>query len=103
MCRKAGPYQVDADYYLLTPEFFGDDQWWVCQFHDPIKQTGILQVARNAKNQENNLQVTLKGIRANQGLDFEDLYAGITFDGNGCLNLQLAPGTATVIVYSPRE
>ncbi|MCR4573560.1 MAG: alpha-galactosidase [Lentisphaeria bacterium] len=100
VCAKVTPYQVDADYYLLTPEIFGIDQWWVCQFHDPATQTGILQVVRNEKNTDDTLHIELKGIRANRPLHFEDLYAGEKFASNPKLDLKLAPGTATVLIYS---
>ncbi len=99
--RKVAPYQVDADYYLLTPEVFGDDQWWVCQFHDPATRTGVLQVVRNRKNKDDVLHVRLKGVRASQRLHFEDLYTGVRSDGDGAADLRLPPGAATVILYSP--
>ena len=103
VCRKVAPYQVDADYYLLTPEVFGIDQWWVCQFHDPVTNTGVLQVVRNEKNADNTLSVELKGVLSNRIFHFEDLYTGRQFDNNRKLALQLAPGTATVITYSMKR
>ena len=102
ICRKVSPYQVDADYYLLTPEVFDIDQWWVCQFHDPVAQTGVLQVVRNEKNTQNTLTVSLKGVTAKK-LVFEDLYANCRFDGDSTLELKLGPGTATVIKYSMKR
>ena len=102
ICRQVSPYQVDADYFLLTPEIFGIDQWWVCQFHDPVTQTGVLQVVRNEKNTQNSLTVSLKGIAAKK-IVFEDLYANHRFDGDSTLELKLGPGTATVIKYSMKR
>ena len=99
VCRKVAPYQVDADYHLLTPEVFGIDQWWVCQFHDPVTQSGVLQVVRNEKNPDDVLTVSLKGVTAKR-LTFEDLYTGRRFIGSSSVELKLELGTATVISYS---
>ena len=99
VCRKVAPYQVDADYYLLTPEVFGIDQWWVCQFHDPVTQSGVLQVVRNEKAPSASLILSLKGVTAKR-LAYEDLYTGRHFEGGPTVELVLKPGTATVFTYS---
>ena len=90
---------MDADYYLLTPEVFGIDQWWVCQFHDPVTQSGVLQVVRNEKAPSASLILSLKGVTAKR-LAYEDLYTGRHFEGGPTVELVLKPGTATVFTYS---
>lgn len=101
MWRRTAPLMIDGDYYLLTPEVFGVDRWWCCQFHDPATGRGFLQVVRNPKNAEPMYAVHLKGVKAGTRVRCEDLLSGrsFTYDPTRPLELTLPPNAGTLVAY----
>lgn len=99
--RRLAPLTIDGDYYLLTPEVFGDDRWWVTEFFDPASGKGFLQVVRNPKSPDATCEVTLKGVRPGARVTCEDLYAHRTFEavGGKPLKLSLPPDDGTFIAF----
>ena len=99
--RRLAPLTVDGDYYLLTPEVFGEDKWWVTEFFDAEKGEGFLQVVRNPKAKEDVCRVTLKGLSPGERVTCEDVYAHRTFEavGGEPVDLSLKPDDGTFVVF----
>lgn len=87
--RRLAPLTIDGDYYLLTPEVFGEDRWWVTEFCDPEKGEGFLQAVRNPKSKDASFRTVLKGIAAGETVRCEDLFSHRTFDYVGGTELEL--------------
>ena len=60
--RRAAPLIIEGDYYPLTPYNRVPSQWIAWQFHDSVKDAGILQAFRREKNKEPELTVPLRGL-----------------------------------------
>ena len=102
--RRLTPLTIDGDYYLLTPEAFAEDKWWVTEFFDPAKGEGFLQVVRNPKSQEDVCRVTIRGLKQGVKVQCEDLYAHRMFDvvAGEPVELSLKPDDGTFIVFRVR-
>ena len=100
--RKCASLMIDGDYYLLTPETFGDDTWWVTQFHDAEIGRGFCQVVRNPANKDGSRTFRLKGVRAGARIVCEDLFSGLSYetDAGRPLSVTLPPDSATILHYS---
>ena len=99
--RRTASLLTDGDYYLLTPATFGDDKWWVTQFHDPRTGSGFLQVVAPVHSSQGKCTVMLKGVSAGLPVKFTDLFSNTTFGGvSGTpLHLEEPQQDATVIAY----
>ena len=60
--RRVAPLMIEGDYYPLTPYNRALDQWIAWQFHDPAKDSGILQAFRREKSTEAELAAPLRGL-----------------------------------------
>lgn len=102
--RQVADYLVDGDYYLLTPEVFGEDRWWVTEFRNPDGDDGFLQVVRNPKSADATCRVTLRGVTKGAALVCRDLFSGETFTATGGepLALSLPAGDGTLIKFERR-
>lgn len=55
-------YQLNGDFYPLTPEYRDNTHWTVFQFHSPGRRSGVLQALRNNQCKEETLCVQLQGL-----------------------------------------
>ena len=103
--RKCAPLMIDGDYYLLTPEVFGDDTWWTTQFHDPKTGRGFLQLVRNPANKEETRTFRLRGMRPGIRLRCEDLFSGLSYeaDSQDPISVALPPDSATILYYEKQK
>ena len=99
--RKCASLMIDGDYYLLTPETFGDDTWWVTQFHDPAAGHGFCQVVRNPANRDGARTFSLKGVRAGARIVCEDLFSGLSYEtaSGSPLSVTLPADYGTILFY----
>ena len=88
--RRLAPLTIDGDYYLLTPEAFGEDRWWVTEFIDPEKGEGFLQAVRNPKSREPTFRAVLKGVAPGVAVRCEDAFTRRAFDYVGGTELELS-------------
>lgn len=99
--RACASLMIDGDYYLLTPETFGDDTWWVTQFHDPQTGRGFLQVVRNPANKEGTRTFLLKGMTPHVPIVVTDQFSGLSYgtDSHRPISVTLPPDFATILSY----
>ena len=55
-------YQLNGDFYPLTPEYRDNTHWTVFQFNSPERRSGALQALRNNQCKEETLRVQLQGL-----------------------------------------
>lgn len=102
--RQVADYLIDGDYYLLTPEIFGDDCWWVTEFKNPNGNDGFLQVVRNPKTANDVLEVLPRGVKVGVRYAVKDLFSGAEteFTGGGPLALRLPLDSGTLLKFGTK-
>lgn len=102
--RQVADYLVDGDYYLLTPEIFGDDCWWVTEFKNPYGDDGFFQVVRHPKAANDVLEVLPRGVKVGVRYAVKDLFSGAKteFTGGEALILRLPPDSGTLLKFEAK-
>jgi len=99
--RQVARLMIDGDYYLLTPEAFGEDKWWACEFNEPQSGRGFVQVVRNAKAADAKVALKLKGLMADAAYVATDLLTGqkLALAADGTLEVELAANAGAIVAF----